>query len=65
MFIIFLFLHFARIDLFLFLFRYLHDICSPPIVHKNIKSSNILLDLELNPHLSDYGMANFHQVSIS
>ncbi|XVF23278.1 hypothetical protein REPUB_Repub13aG0022400 [Reevesia pubescens] len=41
--------------------EYLHDICSPPIVHKNIKSSNILLDLELNPHLSDYGMANFHQ----
>ncbi|XVE89236.1 hypothetical protein DITRI_Ditri19aG0134300 [Diplodiscus trichospermus] len=41
--------------------EYLHDICSPPIVHKNIKSSNILLDLELNPHLSDYGLANFHQ----
>ncbi|XVF74915.1 hypothetical protein PTKIN_Ptkin13bG0148500 [Pterospermum kingtungense] len=41
--------------------EYLHDNCSPPIVHKNIKSSNILLDLELNPHLSDYGMANFHQ----
>ncbi|KAK6263845.1 hypothetical protein SCA6_019279 [Theobroma cacao] len=41
--------------------EYLHDSCSPPIVHKNIKSSNILLDLELNPHLSDYGMANFHQ----
>ncbi|XWS16588.1 hypothetical protein CRYUN_Cryun34aG0101600 [Craigia yunnanensis] len=31
------------------------------IVHKNIKSSNILLDLELNSHLFDYGMANFHQ----
>ncbi|XWS11664.1 hypothetical protein CRYUN_Cryun37aG0018600 [Craigia yunnanensis] len=36
------------------LFGYLHDIFSPPIVHKNIKSSNILLDLELNPHPSDY-----------
>ncbi|KHG09080.1 protein strubbelig-receptor family 5 [Gossypium arboreum] len=41
--------------------EYLHDVCSPPIVHKNIKSSNILLDLELTPHLSDYGMAHFHQ----
>ncbi|MBA0622942.1 hypothetical protein Godav_008442 [Gossypium davidsonii] len=43
--------------------EYLHDVCSPPIVHKNIKSSNILLDLELTPHLSDYGMAHFHQVT--
>ncbi|KAE8714665.1 Protein STRUBBELIG-RECEPTOR FAMILY 5 [Hibiscus syriacus] len=41
--------------------EYLHDVCSPPMVHKNIKSSNILLDLELNPRLSDYGMACFHQ----
>ncbi|KAK8551106.1 hypothetical protein V6N12_039770 [Hibiscus sabdariffa] len=41
--------------------EYLHDVCSPPIVHKNIKSSNILLDHELNPHLSDYGMAHFHE----
>ncbi|XP_019101475.1 PREDICTED: protein STRUBBELIG-RECEPTOR FAMILY 4-like isoform X2 [Camelina sativa] len=40
--------------------EYLHEACSPPLVHKNIKSSNILLDSELNPHLSDYGLANFH-----
>ncbi|EEF48700.1 strubbelig receptor, putative [Ricinus communis] len=40
--------------------EYLHEVCSPSYVHKNIKSSNILLDLELNPHLSDYGLANFH-----
>ncbi|CAA7016296.1 unnamed protein product [Microthlaspi erraticum] len=40
--------------------EYLHDVCSPPLVHKNVKSSNILLDNELTPHLSDYGMANFH-----
>ncbi|OMO89937.1 hypothetical protein COLO4_19516 [Corchorus olitorius] len=44
--------------------EYLHDVCSPPIVHKNIKSSNILLDLDLNPRLSDYGMANFHQAQV-
>ncbi|KAL4366449.1 hypothetical protein GQ457_05G025240 [Hibiscus cannabinus] len=41
--------------------EYLHDVCSPSMVHKNIKSSNILLDLELSPHLSDCGMACFHQ----
>ncbi|XP_050223301.1 protein STRUBBELIG-RECEPTOR FAMILY 5 isoform X2 [Mercurialis annua] len=40
--------------------EYLHEVCSPSFVHKNIKSSNILLDLELNPRLSDYGLANFH-----
>lgn len=40
--------------------EYLHETCSPPLVHKNIKSSNILLDNELNPRLSDYGLANFH-----
>ncbi|XP_028123245.1 protein STRUBBELIG-RECEPTOR FAMILY 5 isoform X1 [Camellia sinensis] len=41
--------------------EYLHEVCSPSTVHKNIKSSNILLDTELNPHLSDCGLATFHQ----
>lgn len=40
--------------------EYLHEVCSPSFIHKNIKSSNILLDLELNPCLCDYGLANFH-----
>lgn len=40
------------------LFRYLHEVCSPSIIHKNIKSANILLDVELNPHLSDSGLAS-------
>ncbi|KAJ7951417.1 Strubbelig-receptor family protein [Quillaja saponaria] len=39
--------------------EYLHEVCSPSIVHKNIKSANILLDVELNPHLSDSGLASF------
>ncbi|XP_023766750.1 protein STRUBBELIG-RECEPTOR FAMILY 7 [Lactuca sativa] len=38
--------------------EYLHEVCSPSIVHKNIKSGNILLDSELNPHLSDCGLAS-------
>ncbi|XP_078173858.1 protein STRUBBELIG-RECEPTOR FAMILY 5-like isoform X1 [Carex rostrata] len=41
--------------------EYLHEVCSPSIMHKNIKSSNILLDSELNPHLSDCGMAVFYE----
>ncbi|XP_010542346.1 PREDICTED: protein STRUBBELIG-RECEPTOR FAMILY 7 [Tarenaya hassleriana] len=39
--------------------EYLHEVCSPSVVHKNIKSANILLDSELNPHLSDSGLASF------
>ncbi|KAK4268992.1 hypothetical protein QN277_022206 [Acacia crassicarpa] len=38
--------------------EYLHEVCSPSVVHKNIKSANILLDRELNPHLSDSGLAS-------
>ncbi|KAB1218266.1 Protein STRUBBELIG-RECEPTOR FAMILY 7 [Morella rubra] len=38
--------------------EYLHEVCSPSVVHKNIKSANILLDAELNPHLSDCGLAS-------
>ncbi|XP_012068778.1 protein STRUBBELIG-RECEPTOR FAMILY 6 [Jatropha curcas] len=39
--------------------EYLHEVCSPSIIHKNMKSANILLDAELNPHLSDSGLASF------
>ncbi|XAR49819.1 Non-specific protein-tyrosine kinase [Bertholletia excelsa] len=39
--------------------EYLHEVCSPSVVHKNIKSANILLDMEMNPHLSDSGLASF------
>ncbi|CAN6219516.1 unnamed protein product [Urochloa humidicola] len=38
--------------------EYLHETCSPSMVHKNFKSSNILLDTELNPHVSDSGFAD-------
>lgn len=38
--------------------EYLHEVCSPSVVHKHIKSANILLDTELNPHLSDSGLAS-------
>ncbi|KAA3478643.1 putative LRR receptor-like serine/threonine-protein kinase [Gossypium australe] len=36
---------------------YLHHDCSPPIVHRDITSNNILLDLEYEAHLSDFGIA--------
>lgn len=37
--------------------EYLHEVCLPSVVHRNLKSANILIDEELNPHLSDCGLA--------
>ncbi|KAK6265020.1 hypothetical protein SCA6_020454 [Theobroma cacao] len=37
--------------------EYLHEVCLPSVVHRNFKSANILLDEELNPQLSDCGLA--------
>ncbi|KAJ9128546.1 hypothetical protein P3X46_034896 [Hevea brasiliensis] len=36
---------------------YMHHNCSPPIVHRDITSKNILLDSEYEAHLSDFGTA--------
>ncbi|KAE8706246.1 LRR receptor-like serine/threonine-protein kinase RPK2 [Hibiscus syriacus] len=36
---------------------YLHDICVPRILHRDVKPSNILLDNDYNAYLSDFGLA--------
>jgi len=36
---------------------YLHHDCSPPIIHRDISSSNVLLDSEYEAHVSDFGTA--------
>lgn len=56
------YLDFSSLFYILFMYRFLHEVCSPSCIHKNIKSSNILLDTELNPHLSDCGLSNFYEV---
>ncbi|KAH9606017.1 hypothetical protein KSS87_021034 [Heliosperma pusillum] len=38
---------------------YLHHDCSPMIVHRDVKSNNILLDSNFEAHVADFGLAKF------
>ncbi|KAL0299447.1 UNVERIFIED_CONTAM: Receptor-like serine/threonine-protein kinase [Sesamum radiatum] len=39
--------------------EYLHHYCDPPIIHGDIKPSNILLDGGFNAKIGDFGLARF------
>ncbi|KAG5545873.1 hypothetical protein RHGRI_018138 [Rhododendron griersonianum] len=38
---------------------YMHHDCSPPIIHRDISSKNVLFDSEYVAHVSDFGAARF------
>ncbi|URE19667.1 Receptor protein kinase CLAVATA1 [Musa troglodytarum] len=42
---------------------YLHHDCSPLILHRDVKSNNILLDSSYEAHVADFGLAKFLQDS--
>ncbi|PPD70322.1 hypothetical protein GOBAR_DD32798 [Gossypium barbadense] len=43
---------------------FLHHGCSPPLVHKDVKASSVYLDLNLEPRLSDFGLAKLFGTSL-
>ncbi|RID75107.1 hypothetical protein BRARA_B02168 [Brassica rapa] len=42
---------------------YLHNSASQPVIHRDVKSSNILLSDDFEPQLSDFGLARWASIS--
>ncbi|KAG0450584.1 hypothetical protein HPP92_026656 [Vanilla planifolia] len=41
---------------------YLHDVANPPVIYRDMKAANVLLDNDFNPKLSDFGLAKIGPV---
>ncbi|KAG0470903.1 hypothetical protein HPP92_017603 [Vanilla planifolia] len=42
--------------------EHLHDVANPPVIYRDMKASNILLDKNFHPKLSDFGLAKLGPV---
>ncbi|MED6207658.1 Receptor-like protein kinase 7 [Stylosanthes scabra] len=45
--------------------EYLHHSCERPVIHRDVKSSNILLDEFLKPRIADFGLAKIVQANVA
>ncbi|KAE9587346.1 hypothetical protein Lal_00005025 [Lupinus albus] len=45
--------------------NYLHNGCAKAVIHRDVKSSNILLSADFEPQLSDFGLASWSSSSSS
>ncbi|CAN6457659.1 unnamed protein product [Victoria cruziana] len=40
--------------------EYMHEVCQPPLVHRNLKAANVLLDDDFSARLSDCGLDSLY-----
>ncbi|KZV47623.1 putative L-type lectin-domain containing receptor kinase S.7 [Dorcoceras hygrometricum] len=43
---------------------YLHEECGSPVVHRDVKPNNVMLDSDFNAHLGDFGLARILQNNV-